>query len=321
MNYLIDLIIILIFILYLADGYRYGFIKNTLDLLGFVLALFIAYILNNAISNFLVSYFPLPLSLSKIVAFLIAWLIIDIVYSIVLFFFYRGIPKEIKEAQANKIFGILPAFFKSIIVILLILIFLTSIPIRESVRFKNEISKTRIANIFLGSGSILQRPYQTVFGRGIEDMVNFFTLPPQSDKVVALNYSTQDLKVDESSENEMLSMVNQERKASNVAELKMDEQLQEVARNHAKDMFSRGYFSHYSPEGLSPFDRIRNAGVIYVYAGENLALAPDVKKAEQGLMDSAGHRDNMLNPNFGKVGIGVIDAGIYGKMFVQEFKD
>ncbi|MCX6811922.1 MAG: CvpA family protein [Candidatus Berkelbacteria bacterium] len=321
MSYLIDIIIILIFVFYLIDGYRNGFIKNFFELLGAILALYTAFILNNPVSSFLISNFPLPLSLSKIVAFLLIWLMTDIIYSIGLFFAYRPIPPKIKEAPANKIFGILPAFFKAVIIVLLVLIFLTSIPIRESQRFKGAIEKTHIAKSFLGSSSILQKPYEAVFGKGIEDLVNFFTLPPQSDKIVALNYRTQNLKIDDLSENEMLSLINQERRARDISEVKMDDHLRDLAREHSKDMFERGYFSHYTPEGLSPFDRLRNAGIIYVYAGENLALAPDVSKAEQGLMDSEGHRENILNPNFNKVGIGIVDAGIYGRMFTQEFTD
>jgi uncharacterized protein YkwD len=321
MGYLIDFIVIIIFVFYLIDGYRNGFIKNFLELLGSVLSLYIAFILNNVVSSFLVSHFPLPLSLSKIVAFLIIWLITDILYSIGLFFAYRPIPQKIKEAPVNKILGVLPAFFKAVIIILLILIFLTSMPIKESQKFKGEMGKTHVAKTFLGSSSILQKSYQTVFGKGIEDLVNFFTLPPQSDKLVALNYRTQNITIDENSENQMLDLINQARKANGLSVITMDDHLREVARAHSKDMFQRGYFSHYTPEGLSPFDRLRNAGIIYVYAGENLALAPDVNKAEQGLMDSEGHRENILNSNFNKVGIGVVDAGIYGRMFTQDFTD
>lgn len=321
MGYLIDFIVIIIFVFYLIDGYRNGFIKNFLELLGSVLSLYIAFILNNAVSSFLVSHFPLPLSLSKIVAFLIIWLITDILYSIGLFFAYRPIPQKIKEAPVNKILGVLPAFFKAVIIILLILIFLTSMPIEESQKFKGEMGKTHVAKTFLDSSSILQKSYQTVFGKGIEDLVNFFTLPPQSDKLVALNYRTQNITIDENSENQMLDLINQARKANGLSVITMDDHLREVARAHSKDMFERGYFSHYTPEGLSPFDRLRNAGIIYVYAGENLALAPDVNKAEQGLIDSEGHRENILNSNFNKVGIGVVDAGIYGRMFTQDFID
>ncbi len=86
-------------------------------------------------------------------------------------------------------------------------------------------------------------------------------------------------------------------------------------------MLARGYFSHYTPEGLSPFDRMAKANIAFIAAGENLAFAPNVTLAMQGLMQSPGHRANILSKDFGRVGIGVLDAGIYGEMFVQEFKD
>ena len=86
-------------------------------------------------------------------------------------------------------------------------------------------------------------------------------------------------------------------------------------------MFARGYFSHYTPEGLTPFDRMAQGDAYFTYAGENLALAPNVTIAMQGLMQSLGHRANILSANFGKIGVGVIDGGIYGQMFCQEFTD
>jgi uncharacterized protein YkwD len=99
----------------------------------------------------------------------------------------------------------------------------------------------------------------------------------------------------------------------------LDTGLQEVARAHSKDMFARGYFAHNTPDGLTPFDRMDKAGIKYITAGENLALAPDVETAHRGLMDSAGHKANILSADFGKVGIGVIKSSKYGEMFSQEF--
>jgi uncharacterized protein YkwD len=119
----------------------------------------------------------------------------------------------------------------------------------------------------------------------------------------------------------MLIDVNKERKTQGLQPLVMDEKLQVLARNYAKDMFKRGYFSHNNPEGYSPFDRMAVAGIDYQAAGENLALAPNESLAMQGLMNSPGHKANILSPKFGRVGIGVIDGGIYGEMFVQEFTD
>jgi uncharacterized protein YkwD len=64
---------------------------------------------------------------------------------------------------------------------------------------------------------------------------------------------------------------------------------------------------------------MRAAGVTYRYAGENLAGAPSVERAHSGLMNSPGHRANILNPNFTHIGIGALNVGPYGMMFTQMF--
>ncbi|MEK7065349.1 MAG: CAP domain-containing protein, partial [Patescibacteria group bacterium] len=78
---------------------------------------------------------------------------------------------------------------------------------------------------------------------------------------------------------------------------------------------------HVNPEGKDAGDRLGDGGVTYFVAGENLAYAPDVATAHEGLMNSEGHRKNILEPQFRKVGIGVIDGGVYGEMFTQNFTD
>jgi uncharacterized protein YkwD len=84
-------------------------------------------------------------------------------------------------------------------------------------------------------------------------------------------------------------------------------------------MFKLKYFSHESPVAGSPFDRLMAAHVSYTRAGENLAYAQSVAVAHRALMDSPGHRANILRPEFTRIGIGVIQAGIYGRMITQLF--
>ena len=119
----------------------------------------------------------------------------------------------------------------------------------------------------------------------------------------------------------MLEDVNKERTSRGIAPVEMDTSLQQLARNYAQEMLAKGYFSHYTPDGLSPFDRMNSAHIQFTYAGENLAFSANEDLAMQGLMNSPGHRENILSKNYHKIGIGVIDAGIYGEMFVQEFTD
>jgi uncharacterized protein YkwD len=86
-------------------------------------------------------------------------------------------------------------------------------------------------------------------------------------------------------------------------------------------MFARSYFSHVSPDREDPFDRMREAKVRYLTAGENLALARTLPAAHRGLMESPGHRANILRPQFGRVGIGVLDGGVHGLMVTQNFRN
>ena len=84
-------------------------------------------------------------------------------------------------------------------------------------------------------------------------------------------------------------------------------------------MFKLKYFGHQSPVSGSPFDRLKAAGITYTRAGENLAYAQSVAVAHRALMDSPGHRENILRPEFTRIGIGVINAGAYGRMVTQLF--
>ena len=91
----------------------------------------------------------------------------------------------------------------------------------------------------------------------------------------------------------MLELVNQERIKVGVRPVVMDESLRDLARDHSLDMYQRGYFSHFTPEGKDPFDRMEEHGISYLAAGENLALAPTVAMAHTGLMNSPGHKRNI----------------------------
>lgn len=80
-----------------------------------------------------------------------------------------------------------------------------------------------------------------------------------------------------------------------------------VARDHSGDMLRRGYFSHTSPEGVDPFERLRAAGVAYSAAAENIAYgARNGEEAFRQWYGSRGHRRNMLNCHYTRHGVGVV---------------
>lgn len=121
-------------------------------------------------------------------------------------------------------------------------------------------------------------------------------------------------------EQQMVNLVNQERAKQGLQPLKVNQELVKVARVKAKDMIDKNYFSHQSPTYGSPFEMMSSFGIKYNTAGENLAGNQTVDAAHKALMNSEGHRANILNGNYKEIGIGIVDGGPYGKMFVQLFK-
>jgi uncharacterized protein YkwD len=89
------------------------------------------------------------------------------------------------------------------------------------------------------------------------------------------------------------------------APLTCDPVLAEVARAHSQDMCNRDYFDHDNPDGLDPFDRMREADIGFRTAGENIAAgSPDPDTTHEGWMNSSGHRRNILDARYGRVGVG-----------------
>ena len=117
----------------------------------------------------------------------------------------------------------------------------------------------------------------------------------------------------------MVDLVNQERIKAGLKPLAVDLKLTELARLKAQDMVKNNYFDHMSPTYGSPFDMMRKAGLTFRTAGENIAGAGTVERAHSALMNSAGHRANILNPNFTRIGIGIVPDGTYGLMISQMF--
>ncbi|WP_237714342.1 CAP-associated domain-containing protein [Mammaliicoccus lentus] len=101
-------------------------------------------------------------------------------------------------------------------------------------------------------------------------------------------------------------IVNAERVQFDLPTLSYNENVSHTARKHSTDMVDNDYFDHTNKQGLSPFDRLDNDGFDYVTAGENLAYGQiSSVYAHHGLMNSLGHRKNILNKDYKELGVGV----------------
>lgn len=122
-----------------------------------------------------------------------------------------------------------------------------------------------------------------------------------------------------SDEKDVFNLINEQRQKNGLSALKVDEEVQRVARIKAQDMVANNYFSHTSPTYGSPFDMLKNFKVSYRTAGENIAGNATNSGAVNAWMNSSGHKANILNSSFNYTGIGVVSSPKYGKVYVQMF--
>ena len=119
-------------------------------------------------------------------------------------------------------------------------------------------------------------------------------------------------------ETEVVSLTNRERAKYGLPALSEDWELSRVARYKSQDMRDRHYFSHTSPTYGSPFEMMRAFGLSYRSAGENIAMGYRTPAAVvEGWMNSEGHRANILNASFTRIGVGYVADGHYWtQMFI-----
>jgi uncharacterized protein YkwD len=253
------------------------------------------------------------------IAFVVIAIFVGVLVQAIGYALLRRLPEDINERQTNQLFGVIPGFINGLIIVAILSALLLAIPLSEGLSERTRDST--LVNRLAVYAERLESQLRPVFGEAIARTMNLLTIRPDSDEKVTLPFKVENPRPRPDLEKQMLDLVNQERQAAGLNPLAPDPELTQVARAHSTDMFARGYFAHDTPEGLSPFDRMNKAGVRFLTAGENLALAPTLSLAHTGLMNSPGHRANILRPQFGRVGIGVMDGGMRGLMISQEFRN
>lgn len=116
---------------------------------------------------------------------------------------------------------------------------------------------------------------------------------------------------------EMLGYINSDRVANGLAPLTLTKSLSDGAYLKSKDMAVNDYFSHTSPTYGSPFDMMKSLGISYMSAGENIAMHTSIKGAYDAFMNSSGHRANILNAGYSKLGLGIYQEGSY--LFITQW--
>ncbi|RJQ28087.1 CAP domain-containing protein [Candidatus Parcubacteria bacterium] len=322
---LFDFLIFVNFLVFVFEEISSGLYSSFTFLFSSACAFFAGLIFYSGFAAVLVSIFPV----GKNVADSASFLIIGILVFAVNYFLLRPIRrKSLDESFGNvdfdvKVIKLVGGVFFSSMSFFFLLLFITLIlltfPTSKSI--KDQVTGSISGKFLSLRAQTIELNMKKILSTSSLDTMNFATLEPTNEELIKLDFTVDDYTVDKDSEDQMFEKINDERKREGLPILSRSSLLTDVARDKAEDMIIRKYFGHNDPSGYTPFDRMESANVVYGIAAENLAMSPDVAIAMNGLMESVGHRKNILSKSFYKVGIGVIDVEEYGKVFVQEFTD
>lgn len=318
---LLDIALVMIFAFSLVAGYRRGFLLGAYEIAAAIAGLVVAIAGYSYLASVLMDVVPARAAIVNVLSFIAVYGL----FQFVALWFRERVMKWIIRATgivpgarlADRLLGIVPGAVQGLVLVGIVVLGLGFFP-----------TSTLPGNTLEESNAGL-RIYRTVTGTALEaasragfEFPEFYAIQPRTDSegfVLPFEVDSSSLEVNASDEQRMLELINQERRARGLNPLAMDHSLVAVARAHSSDMFVNGYFSHVSPTTGDPFDRLTAAGIQYRIAGENLAFAPTVERAHEGLMDSPGHRANILEPRFERVGIAAIEGGRHGTMYTQVF--
>jgi uncharacterized protein YkwD/uncharacterized membrane protein required for colicin V production len=319
---LVDIIIVLLLIRAAYAGSRRGLIHLIFELTCLLAATAIALTAYSSFGLGIRNWIPMSSALANILAFSVLWIIAEGLLSLsVWVFILSHLKRQFIMQDVNRVGGAVLGMAKALIVLTVGMLLLAGSPLQATI--KRSVTDAFIPNLLLNGTGIWQQWVNSSLGRDLGDSLNFYTVPApvEDDKTTPLGFRTTSVQIDAAGEQAILDLINHERAIKRLPQLTMNVKARQVARDYAKKMLAGGYFSHIDAQGGTAYMRMRAGGVMFDAAGENLALAPTIQLAHQGLMNSAGHRDNILSPYFRTVGVGIIDAGVNGEMVVEDFTD
>jgi uncharacterized protein YkwD len=314
----VDLLLIVVFLAAAWSGWRRGFMRGSLDIVAWIGSIALGYAFYPYTASGVSQITTLGVWLLPL-AFILTAAFARILLGIITKRIVHIIPDKTNDGSVNRIFGIIPGVINGLIYATTIDAFLLAVPLKRSVTAETQ--NSRIARTLSMQAEWANKKFAPVFDPAVRQTMSSISGHPPSHEEIALHFTYDNPEIRSDLETKMLELINKERANKGLPPLKADPQETIVARAHSKDMFAKGYFAHVSPDGKNPFDRMRAAHLQFTSAGENLALAQTLETAHTNLMNSPGHRANIMNPSFTQVGIGILDGGIYGLMISQEFRN
>ena len=316
---LVDALVLVLIGLYVLEDVRNGILYGLVQLAGLLLALLAALLFYSVVATELVNRVGLGYGLAKPLAFGGVWLLSDLVYSVTARRMTALASRDVARSTIGRLLGIFTGLARGIVVATLLLAIVAALPLPEPIT--RAVTDSKIGSRLAERGETVQRALAGVLGDAVQESISMLTVRPESTERVNLSFRVAAPRIDADAETQMLALVNRARAENGLEPVEVDPTIRDVARAYSTTMFQQGFFAHVDQNGATPFDRMRAGGATFRAAGENLALAPTVQIAHDGLMNSPGHRANILNPRYRRIGIGVADGAMHGKMFTQNFAD
>ncbi|HYD97241.1 MAG TPA: CvpA family protein [Noviherbaspirillum sp.] len=315
----IDLLLGTLILLSVFAGWRRGFLLEFLDLASWLASLWLGLRFYAPVARWLSSVTDWPDIWGRPAGFLAIFFLSLIVLRLALVKPIAALPANAHMHPVNKVLGFLPGLANGLIHAMIVAILLMALPLPE--RLQTDARGSALNERLTSYADAVESRLRPVFDDAINETLTMRTVRRPPTESMKLPFSVKESRPLAKLEVQMLALVNQERAKEGLRPLAMDDELTKAARKHSADMLARAYFSHYSPEGKNASDRLRAAKIPFLLAGENLAFAPNLNIAHTGLMNSPGHRANILRSQFRKVGIGIMDAGARGIMVTQKFSN
>lgn len=316
-----------IFALAVVDGVRRGFVPYLSELSAFALGIGLAFALFGPLGRLLHGSLGVSVGLAGFGSFL---LLLALGHAAAFAPVQRAAghaAARLRPRLSREAFGAISAVTALGVAVMVSALVLSALVVLPGGGYRTLVAGSTLGTSITDRAAFMQPPLHQLLlpgnGEGKRLLQSDPASNPGEDAFYRLQFpSNLTVEADPGAEARMLQRINAARAEVGVSSLRNDPVLQEAARQHSRDMYQRHYFSHQTPDGKSPYDRLHDAKFHFVTAGENIAFAPDPDQAWDSLINSPDHRANILNPDFRCAGIGAFKGlGGYEEMFTQEFAD
>jgi uncharacterized protein YkwD len=317
----VDWITIFILIFAIIEGWRLGFIHLLASFLAYSLTAFIIAKYYTSFNQAFINTTGIISPWTGIICIFILALFVQVVITEIIIKFSGKIAAKIMATWIDNLFGSLLSFINAVIIMAIVESAILTVQFIPSV--SQDISRSVIARQF---NNLMSKYRITIhLPLDIENSIqnSQVLIDDGKDTMTKLNISLQrwNLIEDTSTERQIESQINAERQKNGLNLLLIDETLKSVASQHSFNMFEGKYFSNIDLNNHNLKSRLDSALIRSHIEAENLALTTDLASLHSLFMNSPIHKSNILNPNFTRLGVGIIDGGDVGEMVTEIFTD